>query len=185
MKRLKSVFCFGLGLAVFLGSILSLNPAGQTERATNEISFASVEIPGQIKERITSALDFTNPLLLNTIKLLPDLSKDEFEFAKPIIISAFSKTYLRDPKFIPEGGKAIEGWDKILPVLKEMAAKKKGMDIPITGIEVCGEFLAYDLSKSPPLEEDVDLTVIIKTHIDLGSNDVIEGSAAHRRLCEL
>lgn len=185
MKGLKLVFCFGLGMAVFLGSIHSLNPAGKTESATDKISFASVEIPDQIKEKITNALDLANPLLLNTIKLLPDLNKDQFEFAKPIIISAFSKTYLRDPKFIPEGGKAIEGWDKILPVLKEMAAKKKGMDVPITGIEVCGEFLAYDLQRQPSLEEDVDLTVTIRTHIDLGSNDVIEGTAAHRRLCEL
>jgi len=185
VKKSIGVYFLGLVVVMFLGSIISLHPADKTESAGVEIEFKCVNIPDQIKERIKSELDSTNPLLLDAIKLLPDLNQDQFELAKMILKNTFSKTYLRTPKFTPERGETIEGWDKILPVFKEKAAKKRGMDIPIIEIIITGEFMAYDRNRKPSLEDDVDLQITIKTVIDLGSRDVVEGSAAHRRLCDL
>ena len=185
MKKTIGVYFLGLVVVIFIGSIISLHPADKTESSGGKIEFKCVNIPDQIKERIKSELDLTNPLLLTAIKLLPDLNQDQFEFAKVMIKNTFSKTYLRNPKFTPERGETIEGWDKILPVFKEKAANKRGMDIPIIEIIITGEFMAYDLNKTPSLEDDVDLQITIKTVIDLGSRDVVEGSAAHRRLCDL
>lgn len=185
MKKFRSFWFLGLFVMVFLGSIVMLNSSGQEATRGPEPKFECVKIPLQIQDRVKKELYVTNQLLLATIEMVPGMSDDQIEHLKPIIKLAFSRTYLKKPKFTQERGKPIEGWDYILPLLQKMKRNMSGKAIPITAIVVTGEFLAYDLERTPPLEGDDDLILHIRTIIDLGSADEFGGDLRHRRLCEL
>jgi hypothetical protein len=185
VRKLVSLCLLGIAVMMFSGLVGSLNSAAKDEKPAVKMNYTKVDIPSQIMERINKEVSRTNPLLITMIKLLPGMNEEELELFKPIVKNAFCRTYLKNPRFTPEGRETVEGWDSVIPVLKEMAAKRKGEDIPITLVDITGKFLAYDLEGRPPLEEDVDLCITIKTHLNLGSDDVMRGDSAHRRLCDL
>jgi hypothetical protein len=101
----------------------------------------------------------------------------------PIVEKAFEKTYLKNPTLITEKGSYC-GWESIIPVLQEKAAKITDRDIRALSVNIEAAYLPYDLGKRPCLDEDRDFKMIISTHFNLGSNDTMRGCSDHRRLCE-
>lgn len=185
MKKIKSLCFLGIAMMALSGFAGSLKSTNQGEKSAIKLKYAQVDIPSQIVEKINEEIGRTNPLLITMIKLLPGMNKEELELFKPMVKNAFSRTYLKNPRFTPEGHESIDGWDNIIPALKKMAEKRTGKDIPIAFVEITGKFLAYDLEGRPSLEKDVDLRITIKTHLNLGSDDTLENDLLHRRLCEL
>jgi hypothetical protein len=185
VKKIGFLCFLAVALMMFSGFAGLVTPSGQDEKSATMVNDTKVDIPPQIMKKINEEIGRTNPMFIAMIKLLPSMNEEELELFKPIVKNAFCMTYLKNPRFTKEGRNTIEGWDNILPVLKELAAKRTTKDIPITGVEISAKYLAYDLEVRPPLEKDVDLFITIKTHLNLGSTSTGEGDMRHRRLCDL
>jgi hypothetical protein len=184
MKNFKSLWVLGLGVAILLWPFGSSNLIGQEKKPVSPgLVYSDVTIPDQIKLSMNAEILRTNQVLETLIKILPGMTEDQMKLMLPIVEKAFEKTYLKNPTLVTEKD-SYYGWEAIILILKEKAAKITDRDIRALSVNIEATYLPYDLEKRPGLDKDRDFKMIISTHLNLGSDDIMRGCSDHRRLCE-
>jgi hypothetical protein len=96
---------------------------------------------------------------------------------------AFKGHFLRMPRLIVDG-EATEGWEDVLPKLREIVKGKSDIKIGFAWGMI--EYVPYDKDKRPPAEDDVDFRVRIKVGFSASPGDnILEGELLHRRICDI
>lgn len=117
--------------------------------------------------------------------VLEKIKNDASHVTVEWITKIFQNTYLKNPKLYVDGGKPIEGWDKVLPELKKMIEKYGSISRGNTNVDLT--YQSYDAVKSPTPANDVDFVLTIRTDLAFAPDmdPPIEGELFHRRICEI
>lgn len=92
-----------------------------------------------------------------------------------------ANTYLRTPQFWTGSG-WVEGWEKVLPKLKDVIAE--GSLVSITSVSALIEYRAYAGAATPAADIDAVATVRVTFSASPGDN-VLEGKLDHSRICDI
>lgn len=92
------------------------------------------------------------------------------------------KTYLADPRLWVEKKGWVEGWDKILPELKNIIHPDSSL--AITSVTVLIEYLPYTGAEKP--ETDIDAIAKVRMTFSASPDGyAVEGTLKHSRVCEI
>jgi hypothetical protein len=180
MKKFKSVWVFGICMALFLGPLGALDLSGQEYVWTNRAGIIPpAKIDDQAADSVKEWIGKANSRLVTIIGQLPDMNDSAIEDLIDKCKSddtghGFGKTYLKIPVLESESGAVYVGWEEVIWRLKEIADdfQQQG-DVEIVSIPIM---------HGPKMKADFRAEVSTKLIFN-PSTYLLRGCGIHRTSC--
>lgn len=104
------------------------------------------------------------------------------EMTSAEMLKYVGNTYLADPRLWVERKGWVEGWDKILPELKNIIHSDSSL--AITSVTVLIEYLPYTGADKPETDTDA-IAKVRMTFSASPDGHAVEGTLKHSRVCEI
>ena len=193
MRKCKSLLVLELGIVLIFGLLVSLNAQERYKLKEADETHAGIQ---QVKGQSVAVIRGTNNLLdltLREVERMTSVTQIDTVYIDNVVRRFENRpSYLKEEAGVApilqdeHGATIVTGWAAILRKFFEYSHPSSGTHkINRRDTAVTLDYLAYDLVGKPPLVDDKDLKMHIKTSLDIASPEVfICGDLLHRRLCD-